>query len=320
MTGAVALDTVRTIADLRARVAAWRADGARVGLVPTMGALHAGHVALVKQSVAACDKTVVTLFVNPAQFGPNEDYAVYPRSEERDAAMVAAEGADLLFAPGVEEVYPGGHSTQVHVGGLGDLLEGEYRPGFFTGVATVVTKLLLQSLPDEAFFGEKDYQQLQVIKRLIRDLDIPVTATGVKTVREDDGLALSSRNAYLTPAERAALDDDAHLAPLAVLDVPLLALVDVEPAHLARVVSRGQREHAAQLVHLEDDAEGIAVADLVAFARNHGISELAIPRKIIHVESIPVLGTGKTDYGTVQKTVEALMADELKPAATEPAE
>ncbi len=203
MTGAVALDTVRTIADLRARVAAWRADGARVGLVPTMGALHAGHVALVKQSVAACDKTVVTLFVNPAQFGPNEDYAVYPRSEERDAAMVAAEGADLLFAPGVEEVYPGGHSTQVHVGGLGDLLEGEYRPGFFTGVATVVTKLLLQSLPDEAFFGEKDYQQLQVIKRLIRDLDIPVTATGVKTVREDDGLALSSRNAYLTPAERA---------------------------------------------------------------------------------------------------------------------
>ncbi len=203
MTGAVALDTVRTIADLRARVAAWRADGARVGLVPTMGALHAGHVALVKQSVAACDKTEVTLFVNPAQFGPNEDYAVYPRSEERDAAMVAAEGADLLFAPGVEEVYPGGHSTQVHVGGLGDLLEGEYRPGFFTGVATVVTKLLLQSLPDEAFFGEKDYQQLQVIKRLIRDLDIPVTATGVKTVREDDGLALSSRNAYLTPAERA---------------------------------------------------------------------------------------------------------------------
>lgn len=203
MTGAAALDTVRTIADLRARVAAWRAEGARVGLVPTMGALHAGHVALVKQSVAACDKTVVTLFVNPAQFGPNEDYAVYPRSEERDAAMVAAEGADLLFAPGVDEVYPGGHSTKVHVGGLGDILEGEYRPGFFTGVATVVTKLLLQSLPDEAFFGEKDYQQLQVIKRLIRDLDIPVTATGVKTVREDDGLALSSRNAYLTPAERA---------------------------------------------------------------------------------------------------------------------
>ena len=203
MSAALPLDTVRTIADLRARVAAWRADGLRVGLVPTMGALHAGHIALVKQSVQACDKTVVTLFVNPAQFGPNEDFAVYPRDEARDAAMVAAEGADLLFAPGVDEVYPGGHSTKVHVDGLGDVLEGEFRPGFFTGVATVVTKLLLQSLPDEAFFGEKDYQQLQVIKKLIRDLDIPVTATGVATVREKDGLALSSRNAYLTPEERA---------------------------------------------------------------------------------------------------------------------
>jgi pantoate--beta-alanine ligase len=203
MAGGLPLDTVRTIAELRARVNAWRAAGRRVGLVPTMGALHAGHVALVKQSVEMCDKTVVTLFVNPAQFGPNEDYAVYPRNEARDAGMVAAEGADLLFAPDVGEVYPEGHSTKVHVGGLGDILEGEFRPGFFTGVATVVTKLLLQSLPDEAFFGEKDYQQLQVIKRLIRDLDIPVTATGVKTVREADGLALSSRNAYLTPEERA---------------------------------------------------------------------------------------------------------------------
>ena len=197
------LDTVRTVSDLRARIAAWRAEGLRVGLVPTMGALHDGHISLVKNSVKDCDKTVVTLFVNPAQFGEGEDFGVYPRNEERDAEMVQAEGADLLFAPGVEEVYPEGHSTKVHVGGLGDVLEGEFRPGFFTGVATVVTKLLLQSLPDEAYFGEKDYQQLQVIKKLIRDLDIPVTATGVKTVREADGLALSSRNAYLTPEERA---------------------------------------------------------------------------------------------------------------------
>ncbi len=203
MGAASPLDTVRTIDDLRARVQGWRGAGQRIGLVPTMGALHAGHVSLVKNSVASCDKTVVTLFVNPTQFGPKEDFSVYPRDEARDAALVAAEGADLLFAPGVEEVYPGGHSTKVHVGGLGDVLEGEHRPGFFTGVATVVTKLLLQALPDEAFFGEKDYQQLQVIKKLIRDLDIPVTATGVQTVREADGLALSSRNAYLTPAERA---------------------------------------------------------------------------------------------------------------------
>ena len=203
MSAASPLDTVRTIADLRARVQGWRGAGQRIGLVPTMGALHAGHVSLVKNSVTRCDRTVVTLFVNPTQFGPKEDFSVYPRDEARDAALVAAEGADLLFAPGVDEVYPGGHSTKVHVGGLGDVLEGEHRPGFFTGVATVVTKLLLQALPDEAFFGEKDYQQLQVIKKLIRDLDIPVTATGVATVREADGLALSSRNAYLTPAERA---------------------------------------------------------------------------------------------------------------------
>ena len=197
------LETVRTIADLRARVAGWRRNGDTIGLVPTMGALHAGHVSLVKNSVAACARTVVTLFVNPTQFGPKEDFKTYPRDEATDAALVAAEGADLLFAPDVAEVYPGGHVTKVHVGGLGDLLEGEFRPGFFTGVATVVTKLLLQSLPDRAFFGEKDYQQLQVIKRLVKDLDIPVAVEGVKTVREPDGLALSSRNAYLTPAERA---------------------------------------------------------------------------------------------------------------------
>ena len=203
MGAASSLDTVRTISSLRARIQGWRRAGQRIGLVPTMGALHAGHVALVKKSVATCDRTVVTLFVNPTQFGPKEDFSVYPRDEARDAALVAAEGADLLFAPGVDEVYPSGHATKVHVGGLGDILEGEARPGFFTGVATVVTKLLLQALPDEAFFGEKDYQQLQVIKKLIRDLDIPVTATGVQTVREADGLALSSRNAYLTPAERA---------------------------------------------------------------------------------------------------------------------
>ncbi|MEK9673270.1 MAG: pantoate--beta-alanine ligase [Rhodospirillaceae bacterium] len=198
------METVRTITGLRARVTGWRRAGDRVGLVPTMGALHAGHVELVKNSVKACGRTVVTLFVNPAQFGPNEDFSVYPRDEARDAAMVEAEGADLLFAPDVAEVYPGGHSTKVHVGGLGDVLEGEFRPGFFTGVATVVTKLLLQALPDEAFFGEKDYQQLQIITRLARDLDIPSKITGIKTVREADGLALSSRNAYLTPDERAA--------------------------------------------------------------------------------------------------------------------
>jgi pantoate--beta-alanine ligase len=198
------LDVVRSIADLRARVRQWRGAGERVGLVPTMGALHEGHLSLVRRSRAMTTRTCVTLFVNPTQFGPNEDLAVYPRTEEADAAMLAAEGADLLFAPAVAEMYPAESVTRVSVPGIGDLLEGEFRPGFFTGVATIVAKLLIQALPDVALFGEKDYQQLQVIKRMTRDLDIPAEIEGVPTVREADGLALSSRNAYLTPDERRA--------------------------------------------------------------------------------------------------------------------
>jgi len=204
MSAANAVEIVRTIADLRARVAAWRKGGDGVGLVPTMGALHAGHMALVAASRKRARRTLVTLFINPRQFGPDEDFAVYPRDEAADAVRLAAAGVDLLFAPDIAEVYPEGHATSVSVAGIGDVLEGESRPGFFTGVATVVTKLLLQSLPDVAFFGEKDYQQMQVIRRLVRDLDIPVAVAAVPTVREADGLALSSRNAYLTAAERAA--------------------------------------------------------------------------------------------------------------------
>ena len=198
------IEIVRTVEDLRARVDAWRADGLRVGLVPTMGALHEGHLSLVRQSKAATDRTVVTLFVNPRQFGPNEDLDVYPRTEERDAALLTEEGADLLFAPGVDVMYPDGAVTVVSVPGLGDILEGEFRPGFFDGVATIVTKLLLQARAHVAFFGEKDYQQLQVIRRLAADLDIDVQIEAGETVRETDGLALSSRNVYLSEAERAS--------------------------------------------------------------------------------------------------------------------
>jgi pantoate--beta-alanine ligase len=196
------LAIVRTVPDLRARVAAWRKMGDTIGLVPTMGALHAGHMALVRAARSGCDRVVVTLFVNPTQFGPSEDYTAYPRDEARDATLVAGTGAHLLFAPTVETMYPDDAATTVTVARLTEGLCGDHRPGHFAGVATVVTKLLVQAAPDRAYFGEKDYQQLQVIRRLATDLFLPVEIVGVPTVREIDGLALSSRNAYLTPVER----------------------------------------------------------------------------------------------------------------------
>jgi pantoate--beta-alanine ligase len=203
MPDASALPTARTVVDLRSAIASWRRSGETVALVPTMGALHAGHLSLLELAHARCQRIVVSLFINPTQFGPKEDYAAYPRDEAADAAKLAAAGADLLYAPAVSEMYPEGFATQVTVGRLTEHLCGPYRPGHFEGVATVVTKLLLQSLPDVAVFGEKDWQQLQVIRRLARDLDIPVAIAGAPTVREADGLAMSSRNAYLSPAERA---------------------------------------------------------------------------------------------------------------------
>jgi pantoate--beta-alanine ligase len=199
-----AIEIVRTVADLRGRVAAWRGAGLTVGLVPTMGALHDGHLTLVRTALSGCDRVVVTLFVNPTQFGPKEDLAAYPREEARDAALVAGAGANLLFAPPVETMYAEGAATTVSVARLSEGLCGDHRPGHFAGVATIVAKLLVLAAPDRAYFGEKDYQQLQVIRRLAADLFLPVEIVGVPTVRESDGLALSSRNAYLSPAERAA--------------------------------------------------------------------------------------------------------------------
>lgn len=193
---------VRTIVELREQISVWRKEGNSIGLVPTMGALHAGHFSLVEQSKALTDRTVTTLFVNPKQFSLNEDLGVYPRDEGIDAAALEARCVDLLFAPSVDEMYGDGFGTAVSVLDIGDLLEGVYRPGFFVGVATVVAKLLIQSLPDRAFFGEKDFQQLSIIKRMVVDLNIPVEIINCPTIREVDGLALSSRNVYLSELER----------------------------------------------------------------------------------------------------------------------
>lgn len=196
------LPTVRDVAALRAAVAAWRKAGLSVGLVPTMGALHEGHLSLVRTAKARCDRVIATLFVNPKQFAPHEDFERYPRDEAGDAKLLASAGCDLLFAPERAVMYPDGFATNVIVTSVSTPLEGQMRPHFFGGVATVVTKLLLQALPDAAFFGEKDYQQLLVIKQLVRDLNVPVEIIGCPTVREHDGLAMSSRNAYLSPEER----------------------------------------------------------------------------------------------------------------------
>lgn len=193
---------VRTVADLRAQVSAWASAGLRTALVPTMGALHDGHLTLVRRGRELADRVVATVFVNPTQFGPNEDFSRYPRDEAGDAAKLASAGCDLLFAPTVDVMYPAGFTTSIDVGPVTTRWEGAFRPGHFQGVATVVTKLLLQAGADVACFGEKDYQQLCTIRQLVRDLDIPVQIEGVPTVREADGLALSSRNAYLSPEQR----------------------------------------------------------------------------------------------------------------------
>ena len=195
--------TVRTVDELRAALAGPRSRGARIGLVPTMGAFHEGHLSLIRAARAGCDVVVVSLFVNPAQFAPGEDLAAYPRDERRDAELAAEAGADLLFAPPPDAVYPDGFATTVTVAGVSESLCGAARgPGHFAGVATVVTKLLGMASPDAAYFGQKDYQQTLVISRLVADLNLDVEIVVCPIVREPDGLALSSRNAYLTPDER----------------------------------------------------------------------------------------------------------------------
>ena len=189
---------------IRAAVADMRRDGQSIGLVPTMGFLHDGHMTLVRAARAQCDRVVVSIFVNPTQFGPSEDFATYPRDPDRDLGMLQAEGVDAVFTPDPAEMYHPEAQTIVETTGLSGVLMGALRPGHFRGVATVVTKLFNIVQPDRAFFGEKDYQQLQVIRTMVRDLDMPLEIVGVPTVREADGLAMSSRNVRLTPDHRAA--------------------------------------------------------------------------------------------------------------------
>lgn len=265
---------IRCVQDLRTRVQTWRQSGERIALVPTMGALHEGHLALIRLAGRSADRVIVSIFVNPLQFGPNEDLTSYPRREAADVAAAAQAGAKLVFAPTVAEMYAQGHATTVHVAGLTEGLCGPHRPGHFDGVATVVAKLLLQALPDAAFFGEKDYQQLQVIRRLVRDLDIPVRIEGMPTLREPDGLAMSSRNAYLS-------DDQRRIAPVLAATLGELAqrlagdagaVVEAAAAAKARLLVAGfaaidylevcDAETLAPLARVERPARALAAVRL----------------------------------------------------------
>ena len=193
---------VQTVSDVRLVVSRWRNSGETIALVPTMGAIHEGHLSLISKAQNMCSRVVASLFVNPTQFGENEDFQTYPMNETVDTKILRGAGVDLLFLPSADEIYPKGFSTSITVSSLTNELCGAHRPGHFPGVATVVAKLLLQIFPDAAIFGEKDYQQLMVIRQMVRDLDIRSEIVGVATKREKDGLALSSRNRYLTVNER----------------------------------------------------------------------------------------------------------------------
>jgi pantoate--beta-alanine ligase len=226
---------VRTVSALRKQIAKWREANRRIALVPTMGALHAGHISLVKLAARKADKVVVSIFVNPTQFAPNEDLSRYPRDEAGDVAKLSEAGADLIWAPAASEMYPGGFSTTVMPGTAAAELEGAIRPGHFAGVATVCCKLFSQVTPDIAVFGEKDYQQLCVLRQMVRDLNLPLRLVAAPTRRDKDGLALSSRNIYLTEAER-------RIAPRLYAIVSELALDIAEGADIPSRLADARRK------------------------------------------------------------------------------
>lgn len=254
----IEMDTVETASDLRTRVAKWRREGARIGFVPTMGNLHNGHFSLVTLCREKTDRVVASVFVNPTQFGPNEDFARYPRTLGKDQEGLASHGCDVLFAPGIEEMYPFGidAAVRIEVPKIGESLEGAMRPGHFAGVATVVTKLLNLVQPDVAVFGRKDYQQLLVIERLVRDLCLPVDIIGAPTQREADGLAMSSRNQYLSVEERGKAGT-IHATLRAMRDALLVGepLEKIESLACRRLVEAGFVPDYAVLRKREDLGE-----------------------------------------------------------------
>ncbi len=257
------------IAALRAEIAQWRRGGARVGLVPTMGALHDGHLSLVRETQKRCDRVVVSIFVNPTQFAPHEDFDRYPRTLEADMAKLAGTGAvDVVFAPSVSEMYPQGFATRLEVGGPSAGLETDFRPHFFGGVATVVAKLLIAALPDFAIFGEKDYQQLLVIRRLTVDLGLPIEIAGAPILREPDGLAMSSRNAYLNPAERAV----AGKLNLVLKDV-------IARVRAGEAIARAEEFGSSALRDVGfDSVDYVAIRDAATLAH---ITSLASPARVL---------------------------------------
>jgi pantoate--beta-alanine ligase len=277
---------VRTVADLRKHIALWRKGEVRVGLVPTMGALHQGHMALVEAARAECDRIVASIFVNPKQFAPTEDLGSYPRREAADLEMLRSAEVDLVFFPAVDEMYPPDFATLVRVSGLTEGLCGAHRSGHFDGVTTVVTKLLIQALPDTAYFGEKDYQQLTVVRRLARDLDMPVRIAGVPTVREPDGLALSSRNVYLSAEER-------RIAPnLARVLRSIAAVLAQDPNAVAQEIAHGsaalqQAGFAVEYLEIRE-AESLAVtSEVTASSRVFAAVRLGTTRLIDNMPSAP---------------------------------
>ena len=277
---------MRTVADLRKHIALWRKGEVRVGLVPTMGALHQGHMALVEAARAECDRIVASIFVNPKQFAPTEDLGSYPRREAADLEMLRSAEVDLVFIPAVDEMYPPDFATLVRVSGLTEGLCGAHRAGHFDGVTTVVTKLLIQALPDTAYFGEKDYQQLTVVRRLARDLDLPVRIAGVPTVREPDRLALSSRNVYLSAEER-------RIAPnLARVLRSIAAVLAQDPNAVAQEIAHGsaalqQAGFAVEYLEIRE-AESLAVtSEVTASSRVFAAVRLGTTRLIDNMPSAP---------------------------------